>query len=144
MLFRSEQPRGRLLQASDGYLYGTGTGFRGILFRSDLDGNVTTVHEFLLEEGENPPAGVIEADDGKLYGTCRSWGGGGLGTIFRFEPPDTYGVIHDFSGLGYPTTSVIQASDGRLYGMTTEDPPNPVSYTSVFSVDGSPGCGSIW
>jgi uncharacterized repeat protein (TIGR03803 family) len=116
-----EEPRGRLIQATDGMLYFTGIGFRGTLFQSDLSGNVTDLHDFLDADGEGPPAGVIQADDGNLYGTCRYFGGGdqSLGTVYRFGPPATYAVIHSFSGEGRTLGGVVQGGDGRLYGTTT-------------------------
>ncbi len=116
-----EEPRGRLIQATDGMLYFTGYGFRGTLFQSDLDGNVTDLHDFLLTDGEEPPAGVTQADDGNLYGTCRFWGdlNASLGTVFRFSLPATYEVIHTFEGYGRTLGGVVQGGDGRLYGTAT-------------------------
>jgi uncharacterized repeat protein (TIGR03803 family) len=112
-----EQPRGRILQGSDGNLYLTTFGLHGTLYRSDLNGNLTDLHDFLGADGENPPAGVIEGSDSALYGTCEN-GGSGLGTIFRFTFPSTYDVIHDFLGPELPHGDVVEASDGRLYGAT--------------------------
>ena len=50
-----EQPRGRILQGSDGNLYLTAFGLQGTLYRSDLNGNLTDLHDFLGTDGENPP-----------------------------------------------------------------------------------------
>ena len=47
-----EEPRGRILQASDGCCISPDIGFRGTLFRSDLDGNVVDIHDFFVPEGE--------------------------------------------------------------------------------------------
>ena len=127
-----EEPRGRILQASDGMLYFTGFGLQGTLYRSDLAGNVTDIHDFVGNDGENPVGGVIQADDGNLYGTCLNAGAGSEGTVFRFGPPSTYGVIHAFSNFqGHPSAGLVQASDGRLYGTT----PWWTPYGTIFSVD---------
>jgi len=132
-----EQPRGRILQASDGQLYGTNFGFSGAIYQSDLQGNVAIVHDFFNDwnDGTNPPTGLIEASDGNLYGTCRYFGtGDSLGTVFRFGPPSTYAVIHDFEGEGRTLGGVVQASDGRLYGTTTGEM-GSTPYGGVFSTD---------
>jgi len=129
-----EEPRGRILQASDGMLYFTGFGSSGTLYQSDLAGSVTAIHDFVGADGENPPGGLIQADDGNLYGTCL-YAGAGLGTVFRFGLPSTYGVIHAFSDpeqQGHPLAGLIQASDGRLYGTT---PSWIAPYGSIFSVN---------
>src|SRR5262249_18419337 len=61
-------PNARLVQASDGYLYGTtssgGDGGAGTVFRIDTSGNLTTLHSFVGNDGNNPAAGLIEASDG--------------------------------------------------------------------------------
>ena len=113
-----EEPRGRLLQASDGMLYfGTFSSF-GSIYRSDLDGNLTDLHDYFFGES-SPPDGMVQVDDGHLYGTTRYGGVNGLGTIFRVTLPSTYDSITDFSGFGATHGTVTQASDGRFYGTAT-------------------------
>ena len=133
-----EEPRGRLIQASDGKLYFTTFGFHGTVYQSDLDGNLTDLYDFQGgSDGGNPPAGVIQADDGSLYGTCRYWGDSvhSLGTVFRFVVPSTLTVIHSFSGEGRTLGGVVQGSDGRLYGTTTGEEAKSLSHGGVFGVD---------
>ena len=123
-------------------LYFTGIGFRGTLFRSDLDGNVVDIHDFFGGDGERPPAGVIEAEDGNLYGTTRFSGGPeSLGTVFRFDRPSTYEAVHAFSGQGRTLGGVVEGSDGRLYGTTSGQLVGPGNNGGVFGVDlsGPPG-----
>src|SRR5262249_27806010 len=72
-----ELPRGALLEASDGYLYGTTYGAQtgGTVFRLAKDGNgFVALRTFSTAQSEkvdarNPIAGVIEGSDGYLYGT---------------------------------------------------------------------------
>ena len=134
----AEQPRGRLIQASDGMLYFTTFGIKGSIYRSDLGGNVTDLYDLDGSgDGGNPPAGVILADDGNLYGTARYWGASvhALGTVFRFGVPSTFATIHSFSGEGRTLAGVIQGSDGRLYGTTTGEEAKTLSHGGVFGVD---------
>ncbi len=82
------EPRGALIQGSDGALYGTtfrgGEGNsctttlddrRGTVFRMTLDGTMSTVHTFVdHHDGDGPWAGLVEGPDGALYGTTRVGG----------------------------------------------------------------------
>jgi uncharacterized repeat protein (TIGR03803 family) len=89
-------PLGRLIQASDGNLYGTtqrgdigGLNDCGTVFRVTPGGTVQIVDFFrFATTGCFPSNGVIQASDGNLYGVTMSGGttpGGssGFGTIFR-------------------------------------------------------------
>ena len=109
-----------LLQASDGYIYGTtssgGTDNLGTVFRMDLAGNVTELHS-LAGDGRGP-ANLIEASDGKIYGTDRG-GANDLGRIFRLDPSGTTTTLHSFDGNdGAWSSGLVQSSDdGQLYGL---------------------------
>jgi uncharacterized repeat protein (TIGR03803 family) len=134
-------PRGGLIQARDGNLYGTtasggmsticdGTIGCGTVFRMDASGNMTILHLFpsLPSEGEIPFDGLIQASDGNFYGT--TIGGGaytnlgclsGCGTVFRMDASGNVSVLHSFSGPPdgeSPYGVLIQASDGNFYGTT--------------------------
>jgi len=123
-------PQGRLIQASDGLLYGTtqggGIGNSGTIFRMAPDGSgFTVLHSFFYSEGYQPHAGVFQANDGLLYGTTYNGGDYDFGTIFRMAPDGTgFTVLHGFTGGttdgGNPSGDLIQASDGAIYG-TAED-----------------------
>src|SRR5215213_4887339 len=68
------EPKGGVIQASDGFFYGTteqGTYF-GEIFRMDAAGNFTVLHRFdaYASDGGIPVSGLIEGRDGFLYGTA--------------------------------------------------------------------------
>ena len=71
--------RGRLIQASDGNLYGTtlnGGPFNvGTVFRIALDGlGFQLIHSFQCVTEGCSPGGLIQASDGNLYGIIRAAG----------------------------------------------------------------------
>jgi uncharacterized repeat protein (TIGR03803 family) len=131
-------PAASLLQASDGYLYGTtlsggGQGCEprgcGTVFRISLDGNQYAVlHRFSGTDGDgvSPVSTLIQAGDGLLYGTTAGGGAtafcnAGCGTIFRIAPDGTgYTILHNFIPVdgAFPQSGVILASNGMLYGTT--------------------------
>lgn len=78
------------LTTSGSYLYGVSTGgsgySNGFVFRSDLSGNVTVLHNFGGTEGMNP-YGVMLASDGNLYGTTSRGGANGGGVVFKITLP---------------------------------------------------------
>ena len=80
------RPTGRLIQGSDGLLYGTtvngGDFGLGTVFSLDAAGTFTTLHDFAGDDGANPSAGVIQGLDGRLYGTTANGGAFGQGTVF--------------------------------------------------------------
>jgi len=87
-----------LMQASDGYFYGTtedggdaactgryGPGC-GTVFRMDSSGNVTVLYSFTgKSDGSWPESGVIQGTDGSLYGTAVNGGVNDDGVIFRIS-----------------------------------------------------------
>jgi uncharacterized protein (TIGR03437 family) len=110
-----------LIQASDGYFYGTTEGVwtgGATVFRMDASGNVTTLHSFTSADGMLLN-GLIQGRDGGLYGTAQNGGATGLGTIFRIDAAGNFRVLHSFSGAdGSMPTALLQASDGFFYGTT--------------------------
>jgi len=84
-------PRGRLLIANDGYLYGTtfagGISNRGTIFRLSVQGEFTSLIDFTGPNGTGPSAPLIQATDGNLYGGTESSMISGIGTIFRLVEP---------------------------------------------------------
>ena len=85
-------PTGALMQATDGYLYGTtaenGVNNGGTVFKIDLTGNLTTLYSFCSQpncaDGEGPD-GVIQVTSGDLYGTTAAGGLYSDGTIFSLN-----------------------------------------------------------
>jgi uncharacterized repeat protein (TIGR03803 family) len=115
-----------LIQASDGYLYGTiqtgtDTGY-GEVYRISTNGVYTTVYSFNGgSDGAVPETGVTQTSDGNLYGTTTMAGGNGGGTIFRLTTNGALTVLYSFGGGSdgsSPQGSLVQASDGNLYGTT--------------------------
>jgi uncharacterized repeat protein (TIGR03803 family) len=127
-------PAGALVQATNGYLYGTtnsgGAYGEGSVFKITPTGTFTTLYSFCADEfcsdGGKPTAGLVQATDGNLYGTT-TWGGlygpGSVGTIFKITPEGTLTTIYNFCQGGcadgeYPQAGLIQGTDGNLYGTT--------------------------
>ena len=100
---------GRLVEASNGYLYGTTQqgGFadeyynQGTIFRISLSGSYEILHQFTGDaktgDGENPTAGLTYASDGNFYGTTEFGGASGYGTVFKMTPAGTVTVLHSFA-----------------------------------------------
>ena len=116
-------PYGRVMQASDGYLYGMtafgGTNGYGTIFKIDVAGTTfTKLHDFNTTDGANPKAFLLEGLDGKLYGSTDVGGSNFVGTIFRMDKSggnfETLHACNSTEGAG--PSGLIQASDGTLYG----------------------------
>jgi uncharacterized repeat protein (TIGR03803 family) len=66
-------PRGALIEATDGALYGTTSGGGadgnlGTVFKITLGGALTTLHSFSATDGNAPFAGLVQATNGNFYG----------------------------------------------------------------------------
>lgn len=127
-------PASGLLEANDGFLYGTtfegGANNNGVLFRISKTGAAfEVVHNFCSAAScadGNLPTSLTLGHDGNLYGVTVFGGStsgncvvyGGCGTIFRFSPPGTFKTMFEFNGgsQGADPTSLIQGSDGNFYG----------------------------
>lgn len=119
-------PKGPLLIASDGKLYGMtlngGISGFGTVFRLNQDGlGYSVLHSFTGLNGDaaNPDAGLVEGPDGALYGTTYNKGG----TVFRLNKDGSgYLVRYDFptsdTDGAYPVASLLSGNDGLLYGTT--------------------------
>lgn len=141
-------PRGGVLQASDGNLYGTtyrgGTGSNcpytyacGTVFKMTRQGTRTGLYSFCSQsdcgDGSIPSAGLIQGSDGNLYGTTASGGVNchvsltACGTTFKVTlPGNTFTSLHSFTGSngdsGNLMSGLIEGVDGNFYG-TTSGPP---------------------
>ena len=90
-------PQAALVQASDGYLYGTtsqegANGNYGTVFKITPSGALTTLYSFCSQSGctdgsmdGNTAAGLVQATNGDLYGTTELDGANGDGTVFRLS-----------------------------------------------------------
>jgi len=137
-------PIGPLIQATDGYFYGT-TGpssyDQGRVFKMSPAGKLITLHAFCTHpyctDGFHPVAGVVQASDGNLYGTTVDGGENDNGTVFKITLEGQYTILHSFNFSvdgAYPFGPLIQATDGKLYGTTSDGP-------STFCTD---GCGTVF
>lgn len=120
------EPRGSLVRASDGLLYGMtykgGVNDAGIIFRYDP---ITLVYTKLFDfdpvpSGKYPTGSLVQAPDGKLYGMTNRGGTNDYGVIFQFDPVSlTYVKKLDFSTVSsgrWPIGSLMLAANGKLYG----------------------------
>jgi uncharacterized repeat protein (TIGR03803 family) len=123
------EPKGGVIQASDGLFYGTTEhgGYFGEIFRMDAAGNFTVLHRFdaYASDGGSPVSGLIEGRDGFLYGTA-SIGGQPVdapsryGVVYRTDKAGTVTVLHTFTGPDgrKPLAALAQGAGGQLYGST--------------------------
>jgi uncharacterized repeat protein (TIGR03803 family) len=133
-------PAAGLVQATNGYLYGTtqrggaGESGAGTIFKMTPGGTVTTFYNFCSQggcaDGGFPSAGLIQATDGNLYGTAATGGTGAYGfegisgTVFKITLSGTLTTLYAFcnqSGCadgGGPVAGLVQATDGNFYGTT--------------------------
>ncbi|MCD6019226.1 MAG: 3-carboxymuconate cyclase [Bacteroidetes bacterium] len=124
-----QNPRGALVQASNGLFYGTtsygGWYNKGTIFEFDpISGVYNDKYNFIDAVGRAPIGSLIEAADGNLYGVTALGGVLDQGTLFQYNyVNDVFTKKIDFStvsigkrpGLG---ASLMQATDGMIYGTT--------------------------
>jgi uncharacterized repeat protein (TIGR03803 family) len=119
-------PECRLLEASDGIIYGTapygGSSGQGTVFKiAKDDGSFTVLKHFTGNaDGAMPGKGLIEGTDGALYGVC-SFGGLGFGNVFKLAKTGApFTVLRNFNAIGgepaYLTAPLLKANDNVLYG----------------------------
>lgn len=127
-------PYAGLVQAPDGYLYGTtlrgGTSDKGTVFRISTSGDFSIIHQFNGQNGENPEGTLVVGADGNLYGTTLQGGDSGRGSVFRLTPGGTLTTLYSFPSLGAfnlqgqainatganPRAGLLLAADGNFYG----------------------------
>jgi uncharacterized repeat protein (TIGR03803 family) len=117
-------PQAPLVQATDGYLYGTtysgGSNGNGTIFKITPGGTLATVYSFNGSDGGASQAGLVQAGNGDLYGTSKFGGPSRSGTIFKLTPNGEFTTLYSFSGTdgSWPNSALIQVSNGDLYGTT--------------------------
>jgi len=123
-------PQSGLIQASDGYLYGTtlgggtnASGTNGTVFKISTNGVFAWTVDFNNADGQAPAAGLVQASDGNLYGTTASGGTKGFGTVFRITTDGELTSLYSFdpgqSDGGEPQAPLCLGRDGFLYGTTS-------------------------
>ena len=142
-------PRGRLIEASDGMLYGTtqfgGHHGGGTLFRVTKSGEFYEVIRHFSSgpnDGGQPTVEVIEGNDGRLYGTTSFGGEANQGVVFSLTKTGAdFRIIKKFSHNGgkggSPLGDLFQASDGYLYGTTSRGGSNEYGTVYRLNSDGS-------
>lgn len=131
-------PRGALVQASNGLLYGTTGGdlvnSDGTIFEITTGGALTTITYFGGAVGEVPYAGLIQATNGYFYGTTQGGGMNGDGVVFDITSSGTLTALHSFDGTdgAGPVDGLIQATNGNFYGTTEFN--GASGYGTVFSM----------
>ncbi len=129
-------PYGALIQATNGYLYGTTVedqaSLFGTIFRISPSGVMTILYRFcatgVCTDGAYPYPALIQATDGNLYGTTDFGGAGsscagtpsGCGTVFKITPSGKLTTLHgfDLSDGGFLYSGLLQSTDGSFYGTT--------------------------
>jgi uncharacterized repeat protein (TIGR03803 family) len=114
------KPRGGLIQAHDGQLYGT-TEFSlegpSTVFTVTTDGQLST----LASLGDFSTGGVVQGADGALYGVTETGGEFGAGSVYRLElgggTPVTFASF-DRSNGDFPVARPTLTADGSLVGTT--------------------------
>jgi uncharacterized repeat protein (TIGR03803 family) len=124
-------PQAGVIQASDGYLYGTtltgGTnagGANGTVFKMTTNGTFVWTFVFNNANGQTPAAGLVQARDGNLYGATVNGGQYGYGALFRMTTNAVISNLYNFdvaspTNGAYPQAALCVGSDGYLYGTTT-------------------------
>lgn len=118
-------PSARLVQGSDGALYGTtqggGSNSAGTVFKITTNGVFTSLWSFTGgDDGTTPAGGLVQAGDGNLYGVSAQGGVDGLGAIYRISTSGALTSLWSFAGGEggyYPEAELVKASDGAMYGV---------------------------
>jgi uncharacterized repeat protein (TIGR03803 family) len=140
----ADMPATPLLEAGDGWLYGTALGGEngtGCVYRIDFAGTVQVVHAFGPAgsgDAEAPDGRLILGRDGALYGTALQGGDHGLGAVYRISPEGRETVLHSFAGADgvSPMHGLSQDAGGDLYGVALGGGASGAGTAWRLSVDG--------
>jgi uncharacterized repeat protein (TIGR03803 family) len=146
-----------LMQASDGYLYGTIAnaygpyyGGYGDVVQISTNGLLTILYSFNGYYGWDSYAGLVQGTDGNFYGTTY-YGGDirpgldirypGQGNVFKISPgggaPTSLLIFGGTSGESVEPNGLVQGSDGNFY-FTTSGGIYNAGTVSKISSDGAP------
>jgi uncharacterized repeat protein (TIGR03803 family) len=109
-------PHGALVQANDGYLYGTTN--HSTFFKITSGGTFT----YLSGGSSDTWNGVVLGGDGNFYGTSASGSTCDSGRVFKLYYQDGWQLasLHSFDGAdgACPYAALVLARDGNFYGTT--------------------------
>ncbi|MCD4682901.1 MAG: T9SS type A sorting domain-containing protein, partial [Bacteroidales bacterium] len=121
-------PRGSLIQASNGNLYGmtnygTASSYGALFGYDPVTNTYTKLHDFDgINYGSNPYGNLLQASNNKLYGLTYHGGINDDGVLFEFDlNTNTFTKMFDFQESNYgswPMGNLTEAANGKLYGMT--------------------------
>jgi uncharacterized repeat protein (TIGR03803 family) len=127
------QPDSKLVQGTDGNLYGTTASGGlsnncingcGTVFKITPAGALTTLYRFDGSDGSFPHGGIVPGNDGDFYGTTYTGGGGGFGTVYKITGTGGFTPLQTFSvppGGRFALAGLALGCDGNFYGATTSD-----------------------
>jgi uncharacterized repeat protein (TIGR03803 family) len=127
-----------VIQASDGNLYGTTSGYTPTIFRvNPSTGQYTVLHTYT--PGTGPRSSLIEASNGLLYGLSSTTAG--YLTMYSTTLGGNVQVLSEVQcggskASGLFTARLLQASDGNLWGVCGAYGANNI-YGEVFTVSTS-------
>lgn len=120
-------PSAGVIRDPSGNLYGVtvfgGSVGGGVVFRLDVHGTETVLHNFVGPDGSQPAAPLVRDSQGNLYGTTTQGGTKNLGVVFKLDRAGKETVLYNFTGGkdgDYPSAGVIRDSSGNLYGTTLQ------------------------
>jgi uncharacterized repeat protein (TIGR03803 family) len=141
-----DNPYGTLVQASDGYLYGTtyfgGSFDNGCVFRISTAGVFTSMYSFVGAvggaDGANPEGGVIQGADGAFYGTTVNGGQGGDigvgdGTVFRLAIGEAVPAFRPVTLNGTTVNLTWSTSPGGVYQLQYKTNANSGTWSNLGS-----------
>jgi uncharacterized repeat protein (TIGR03803 family) len=138
------QPIGDLLEASNGYLYGTassgGASNLGGVFKVKKDGtDYQTIRQFVTADGSGPVGGLTQdAATGLIYGVTQAGGSTGGGTMFTINPSagDNFQVIYQVPASLYFNGGLLIINDS-IYGTSAGGGTSTVGTLFRMKKDGS-------
>ncbi len=119
-------PRGDLILAKDGNLYGMtpdgGASYNGTIFKTNNSGTAFSVVKPMSAStyGGQPQGSLVQASDGSFYGMAYSLSGGYYGSVFKLTTGGSLSILKKFTkdtDGSSPCGSLVQGPDGLLYGM---------------------------
>lgn len=120
-------PKGKLLLANNGLLYGVtskgGATDGGVLFSFNIaTSTYSKLYDFTFAAGIEPDGGLIEHTNGELFGVTYRGGVSDKGVIFRYTiASNSYQNVFNFNALNgeNPRGTLLKTPNGYLMGMTT-------------------------